>query len=389
MRQKLSVEQRRGILSIIPKKDKDLRFLKNWRPLSLLNTDYKILTKVLATRLQTALNEIVSPDQNGYIKGRFIGENVRLITDIIDYKNRTNGTGMIALLDFEKAFDTVNWHFLHHTLIAFNFGETFRRWIKTIYTDTMSCCMNNGNATTFFTLSRGVRQGCPISALLFVLVVETMANKIRSDTSISGICVGKKEIKISQLADDTTLFLRDQNALQNAFRILDNFSTCSGLKLNKSKTEIFYLGNTNHRPTDALTTSKFKALGVTFTKNTNEMAHYNVEERFKKFKSVLHLWSQRDLSLKGKITILKSLALPQLTYITNTMYVTNDFVQKVEKEIQKFVWSYKPPKIKESTLIADVHQGGLKMPHFGTMINMESINGSFRTIKNKLCQIIN
>jgi hypothetical protein len=99
---KLSVEQRRGILSIIPKKDKDLRLLKNWRPLSLLNTDYKILTKVFATRLQNVLNEVVSPDQNGYIKGRFIGENVRLITDIIEYKNRTNGTGMIALLDFEN-----------------------------------------------------------------------------------------------------------------------------------------------------------------------------------------------------------------------------------------------------------------------------------------------
>ena len=108
---RLSIVQRRSILSIIPKKQKDIRYLKNWRPLSLLNTDYKILTKALATRLQCVLDEVISPDQNGYIKNRFIGENIRTIADVIELANKTNETGLIALLDFEKAFDTVNWLF--------------------------------------------------------------------------------------------------------------------------------------------------------------------------------------------------------------------------------------------------------------------------------------
>jgi hypothetical protein len=149
---RLSMDQRRGILSIIPKKDKDLRLLKNWRPLSLLNTDYKILTKVLATRMQSVLDEIVSPDQNGYIKGRFIGENIRLISDIIEYKNANNRPGLIALLDFEKAFDTVNWQFLQHTLEAFNFGETFQKWTKIIYTDITSCCLKGDQLAHCYSL---------------------------------------------------------------------------------------------------------------------------------------------------------------------------------------------------------------------------------------------
>ena len=100
----LSIEQRRGIISLIPKKDKDSRFLKNWRPITLLNTDYKVLTKVLSSRLQHALKEIIFPDQTGYIKGRYIGENIRTIDDIIAYTTLKNKEGYIVLLDFEKSF---------------------------------------------------------------------------------------------------------------------------------------------------------------------------------------------------------------------------------------------------------------------------------------------
>ena len=193
--QKLSIDQRRGILSIIPKKDKDLRLLKNWRPLSLLNTDYKILTKALGSRLQTILDGIISHDQSGYIKGRFSGSNIRTIADIIECTNQMKKTGIIALLDFEKAFDTINWSFLQKTLTAYNFGENFKNWIKIIYTDISSCCLNNGNATQFFCISRGVRQGCPISAILFVLVVEIMAHRIRNDDKVTCLNINAKEIK--------------------------------------------------------------------------------------------------------------------------------------------------------------------------------------------------
>ena len=259
-----------------------------------------------------------------------------------------------------------------------NFGSNFQKWIKILYTDTSACCMNNGHATEFFKLSRGIRQGCPISALLFILIVEVLASRIRSDTEIKGLEINKIKFCISQLADDTTLFLKDDESLKRALFILDELKKCSGLKLNKSKTEIFYLGNTNHRPNNTvcginIVTSGFKCLGIHFLRDKNEMYARNLLDRFNKFKSVLAIWNTRDLSLKGKITILKSQAISQLLYATSVLHVPDNFIKDVDKEIIKFVWNNKIPKIKTSTMINDIANGGLKLPDFKSMINCQKI----------------
>ena len=103
----LSISQRRGIISLIPKKNKDKTLLDNLRPISLLNVDYKILTKTLVKRLEKVLPTIINPDQTGYVKGRFIGENVRLIRDIMFFTEHTKKPGIAIFLDFRKAFDTI------------------------------------------------------------------------------------------------------------------------------------------------------------------------------------------------------------------------------------------------------------------------------------------
>jgi hypothetical protein len=129
----LSIEQKRGIINLIPKKNKDIRQLKNWRPISLLNTDYKILTKSLATRLKKVLPDVINEDQVAYLKERFIGQNIRTIIDIMEFTKITNSPGIAAFLDFEKAFDTVNWEVIQKTLRTFCLGEHFRKWVKAIY----------------------------------------------------------------------------------------------------------------------------------------------------------------------------------------------------------------------------------------------------------------
>ena len=121
----LSDGQRRGVLSLIPKKDRDLRYLKSWRPVSLLATDYKILAKTLANRLQKVIGDLISCDQVGYIKGRFIGENIRIIEDIMHYTSEYNISGLLVLIDFEKAFDTIEWDFLFRALQSYKFGSGF------------------------------------------------------------------------------------------------------------------------------------------------------------------------------------------------------------------------------------------------------------------------
>ena len=146
----LSDDQRRGIINIIPKDGKDLRYLRNWRPVSLLNTDYKILTKTLCNRLQNVLPKLIHADQVGYVKGRYIGQNVRIIKDVMSYADSKMIPGYLLLVDFEKAFDKVEWPFMLKCLEFYNFGVNFVKWIKILYTDIQSCVSNNGYMSHFF-----------------------------------------------------------------------------------------------------------------------------------------------------------------------------------------------------------------------------------------------
>ena len=114
----LSVTQRRGIIKLLPKKDTVPYYIKNWWPISLLNRDYKIATKAIANRIKTVIPKIINYDQTGFIKGRFIGENIRLIDSLINFCAEKNTPGLLLFLDFEKAFDTLEWPFIRKVLQA-------------------------------------------------------------------------------------------------------------------------------------------------------------------------------------------------------------------------------------------------------------------------------
>ena len=125
------------------------------------------------------LPSLIHGDQTGYIKGRFIGQNVRLIADIIECTDTLDVEGIALFLDFKKAFDSLEWNFILKALETFGFGASLGQWVKTFYNNIQSCVINNGYVTPFFELHRGVRQGCPLSGILFVIAVEILANSIR------------------------------------------------------------------------------------------------------------------------------------------------------------------------------------------------------------------
>ena len=130
------------------------------------------------------LPSLIHTNQTGCVKNRYIGENLRILYDIIEYSNTNLKSGIIAFLDIEKAFDSVSWKFLQKTLKTFNFGEYFMHWISVIYNLPECTVINNGHSSEFFTLTRGIRQGCPISAFLFILVAEIMAVNVRKESDI-------------------------------------------------------------------------------------------------------------------------------------------------------------------------------------------------------------
>ena len=139
---------------------------------------------------------------------------MRLIQDIMFYTKRMNSLGIAIFLDFQKAFDSIEWEYLKAALKAFNFGPNLLNWIDVLYNEASSCVINNGHSTSFFHLQRGVRQGCPLSGLLFIIGIELFARALKNDQSIKGVNVETKEIKIMQYADDTTVFVKDEESVE-------------------------------------------------------------------------------------------------------------------------------------------------------------------------------
>ena len=168
----LTISQRRGIITLLPKEDGSLLELQNWRPTTLLNVDCKLAAKAIAKRIETVLPDLIHPDQTGFVKGHYICENIRLITDLMDYTKKQKIPGILVALDFRKAFDSLEWSFIMKTLDSFNFGTSIKRWVSTFYTNVESAVLNNGYSTNWFKLSKGVRQGCPLSPYLFILSAE-------------------------------------------------------------------------------------------------------------------------------------------------------------------------------------------------------------------------
>ena len=153
----LTISQRRGVITLIPKEDGSLLDLSNWRPITLLNVDCKTASKAIAKRLEASLPKLIDHDQTGFIEGRYIGENIRLLIDAMEYTKAHNIPGILVSLDFRKAFDSLEWPFIMRSLDVFNFGTSIKKWVCTFHTNIESAALNNGFLTKWFRPSRGVR----------------------------------------------------------------------------------------------------------------------------------------------------------------------------------------------------------------------------------------
>ena len=197
--------------------------------------------------------------------------------------------------------------------------------MKTLYSYTESCILNNGWASNCFEIQRRVRKGCPLSPYLFVLSAEVMATAIRKNFNVKGISVNDVEIKLSQYADDRTLILDgSREALLSSLAVLDDFSKVSGLRLNDKKTEALWIGASIGNDKIMLPgkelkwpKDKVKSLGPWISTDSELSASLNYNEKLEKVKEILRCWKHRRLTLLGKITVIKSLV---VTTTLNSFY---------------------------------------------------------------------
>ena len=225
-------------------------------------------------------------------------------------------------------------------------------------------------ASDFFQLYRGVRQGCPLSGLLFVLAIEVIAQAIRENENICGLTINETELKLSMYADDLTAFIKDECSASHLFNLLHDFGICSGLKINISKMEGMWLGSLKcnlgkHAPFHIAWPEEYVfALGVAFTYDSTTSYKINFEEKLVTLKNILNQWATRNLTLIGRICIVKTLAISKLVYNMSVFTLPPNFAKKVNDICFKFIWNFKPDKVKRQTIILPVDKGGLNMVDF-------------------------
>ena len=245
----LSISQKRGIIKLLPKKDKNPQFVPNLRPITLLNVDVKILTRALSICLKNVLHEIVHSDQQAFIKNRYIGNTVLdSYTMAAAALNSDEDSNYIALsLDIEKAFDSVSWDFLYTFMQRIGIPDPFIQWVKILHKGKELRIFNNGHWSRPIRVSNGLAQGCSLSPLLFILCMESLACIVRASPNIEGIPYANTDKRIGMIADDTMLvFKATGRGAREVDSILNSFHAQVGLRINYEKSIACTLGRVNH-----------------------------------------------------------------------------------------------------------------------------------------------
>ena len=372
----LSIQQRLGIVTLLPKGLKDKRYLANWRPLTLLNSFYKLVSGCITERIKPALDTIIHPDQKGFISGRYIGEVVRTVYDTLDFAKNNNKAGIILMVDFEKAFDSISFKFIEKCLKFFNFSDNLIQWVNLLLQNFQASLNHCGNISPRFNIGRGCRQGDPIAAYLFIIAVELLAHKLRTDTGVKGFDLGNLTHILDLYADDLTIYLSpsEQN-LKNVLKIIKDLYHLSCLKISVSKTKAVWFGSAADSeqilcPDDGLVwTKNFSLLGLEFD-NKLEQMDQNYFEKIKDIEKMLNGWLYRHLSPYGKIVVIKSLALSKLSHIALVVpNLAKNHLKKLENILFSFLWSNKSAKVSKIDSYKPLKKGGLGMVEVSTFWN--------------------
>uniref|UniRef100_A0A803JGS2 Reverse transcriptase domain-containing protein n=1 Tax=Xenopus tropicalis TaxID=8364 RepID=A0A803JGS2_XENTR len=326
---------RETLIVLILKPGKDPLLCSSYRPISLINAVAKILAKVLATRLTKYITGLISSDQTGFMPGRSTDTNIHN----------------------EKAFDSVEWEYLWPTLKSMGLPPTFIAWIQALYSSPIAKIRTNTKLCNFFPVSRGTRQGCPLSPLLFALAMEPLACRLKLSQEVEGLKLGNTTELVSMYADDTLLYLANPHqALSSALDIINNHTTFSGLKINWIKSVILPI---------ATTPNSFIYLGVWIHVDLMKYTELNINPIRRYLENKLEIWRCLPFTVTGRINLFKMIALPKLTYIyrqTPTTIPRSTF-RKLKSLMLSLFWNGEQPRISLQTLQLPITSGGLATPN--------------------------
>ena len=398
--QKHGVDQRTKLTMgwlcpIYKKKEKDQ--IKNYRPITLLNTDYKLLTKALSTQLTTHIHSLIHPDQHGFIRNRTILDPIRLNQTICAYADYMEENGAIVALDQEKAYDKIDHGYLLEVLKKFNLPHKFISTISSLYNTANTAVLINGVLSPPYKVTRGVRQGDPLSCLLFNLAIEPLACDLRSSRELKGFQIPgiKEKLIVSLYADDTTIYLSESDSYTALQRILTSWCLASGAKFNLEKTEIVPIGTPEHRER-IWSTRKInhndpplhgcihiakdgqavRCLGAWIGNDTKETDPW--EPILDKVRATMQKWNKSHPTLDAKRHIVQMFAGGMTQFLTAAQGMPRQTENALVKIIREFIWdSTAPPMMSLERLYAQVGKGGIGL------LNIRARNKAINIIRLK------
>ena len=361
---KLHESAKRGILNLIPKGNKDSRYIKNLRPITLLNTDYKIIEKVIANKMLPALQHIINKDQRGFMKERRISVNIRKMLDIIHCVDQEDLEAVVLSLDFVKCFDKCSFSILHGSLDFFEFGSVVRNWTKILYDDFTVKIQNNGHFSQKIPINKGVHQGGCCSSVYFLVIAEILALALRSNQDIEGITIKDIRNLLNQFADDMDIFtLSSEKSIKAIYEELDKFKRHSGFTVSYEKTTMYRIGSLRHSNAEMYGMSQYvwsnqsiQVLGVTIAHE--DLIYQNYQGIIEKVKRTLNSWHHRGLSLLGKVQVINTLVASLFVYKMMVLPAIPSYVVKnIDNQIREYLWKGKKSKIALNILKLQKNQG--------------------------------
>ena len=316
-----TLDQRRGVIKMLPTRNKNPTKVANLRPITLLCVEYKILTKALTLCLKEILPRLIHTDQTGFVANRFLGSNVIDVQTLLNMLDKEGNYAIISL-DITKAFDTVDWLFINTILQAYGFPEYFIQWIQITHQNAELCVLNNGHLSEPFFAQKGLPQGDSLSAYLFILVIESLAAHIRSNRWLEGISVRGYQKKIGLVADNVLLALKPtSDNFETLNLVLDHFGHVSGLHVNYEKSKIMMKPGKQNAFLNDPNFNRYKIvspvegifyLGVWMGNKPLQCRNFEYNETL--MLDVLKSRPIRTLSLSGRILQVKSLAASKFVY---------------------------------------------------------------------------
>lgn len=368
-RGQLPLSCRRAVITLLPKKG-DLQLLKNWRPVSLLCGDYKILSKALALRLREVVGEVIHVDQTYCVPGRSISDNITLIRHVLDVSSSLGvDTGLISV-DQEKAFDRVEHQYLWQALAAFGFNPGFIAKIQVLYRDIASILKVNGGLAAPFNVERGVRQGCSLSGMLYSIAIEPLLHKLRRE--LNGVVFNgcPAVFKLSAYADDVILMVNTQKDIDIIKANVGLFNEMSSAKINWSKSDAVMVSD---KPTTKLVlpggltwkTGGIKYLGVFLGDET--VLNKNWDNVLEKIEGRLRRWSWLlpCMSYRGRALIINNLVSSSLWHRLACVDPPPNLLSKIQVMLVNFFWD-KLHWIPQAVLYLPKDEGGQGLVHLAS-----------------------